>query len=54
MRKINLILGMLSLVALIVAPHLFKTYGVYLLTYWLVYVIANLGLNPIAAKTSTK
>lgn len=35
----------LSLAALVFAPVLLKTYGLYLLTLWLVYVIAALGLN---------
>lgn len=34
-----------ALAALLVAPALLKTYGLYLLTLWLVYVIAALGLN---------
>jgi branched-chain amino acid transport system permease protein len=34
-----------ALAALLVAPHLMKNYGIYLLTYWLVYVIATMGLN---------
>jgi branched-chain amino acid transport system permease protein len=54
MKKLPLALGLLSLAALIVAPHLFKTYGVYLLTYWLVYVIANLGLNLIVGYAGLK
>jgi branched-chain amino acid transport system permease protein len=35
----------LAMAALIVAPHFLKTYGLYLLTLWLVYIIAALGLN---------
>jgi len=35
----------LALVALIAAPAFLKTYGLYLLTLWLVYIIAALGLN---------
>ena len=38
------ILG-LALVAMLFAPTLLKTYGLYLLTLWLVYVIAAMGLN---------
>ena len=34
-----------SLAALLCAPLLLKTYGLYLLTLWLVYAIAALGLN---------
>ncbi len=29
----------------LLAPHLLKNYGVYLLTYWLVFVVATMGLN---------
>lgn len=54
MKKLHLALGLLSVIALIVAPHFFKTYGVYLLTYWLVYVIANLGLNLIVGYAGLK
>jgi branched-chain amino acid transport system permease protein len=35
----------LALIALLAAPAFLKTYGLYLLTLWLVYVIAALGLN---------
>ena len=34
-----------ALIAMLVAPALLKTYGLYLLTLWLVYVIAAMGLN---------
>ena len=34
-----------ALLALLAAPAFLKTYGLYLLTLWLVYVIAALGLN---------
>ena len=34
-----------ALVALLVAPHFLKSYGVYLLTYWLVFILATMGLN---------
>ncbi|WP_345796371.1 branched-chain amino acid ABC transporter permease [Castellaniella sp. MT123] len=54
MKKIHLILVAVSVVALIVAPHFFKTYGVYMLTYWLVYVVANLGLNLIVGYAGLK
>lgn len=35
----------LALLALLIAPALLKTYGLYLLTLWLVYIIAAFGLN---------
>ena len=34
-----------SLLVLLVAPHFLKSYGVYLLTYWLVFILAVMGLN---------
>ena len=40
----KILLGALALV-LLAAPPFLKGYGVYLLSYWLVYVIANMGLN---------
>ena len=45
MKKLSLALGVLALAALLVAPHFLKNYGVYLLTYWLVFIIATMGLN---------
>ncbi len=35
----------IALIAMLAAPAFLKTYGLYLLTLWLVYVIAALGLN---------
>ena len=35
----------LALAVMCVAPSLLKSYGLYLLTLWLVYVIAAMGLN---------
>ena len=40
-----------ALLALIAAPAFLKTYGLYLLTLWLVYVIAALGLNLTVVST---
>lgn len=54
MKRLHAALFLLALVALVAAPHFFKTYGVYLLTYWLVYVIANLGLNLIVGYAGLK
>ena len=34
-----------TLLVLMVAPHFLKSYGVYLLTYWLVFILAVMGLN---------
>jgi branched-chain amino acid transport system permease protein len=35
----------LAALLLLAAPPLLKSYGVYLFTYWLIYIIANMGLN---------
>ena len=44
MKKSTWVLGLLA-VGLLVAPQFLKNYGIYLLTYWLVFVIATMGLN---------
>jgi branched-chain amino acid transport system permease protein len=41
----NLLIGLLALAALLVGPPFLKNYGIYLVSYWLVFVIANMGLN---------
>lgn len=45
MKKTTLAAGVLGAVALLAAPHFLKNYGIYLLTYWLVYIVATMGLN---------
>lgn len=45
MKKTTLAAGVLCAVALLAAPHFLKNYGIYLLTYWLVYIVATMGLN---------
>ena len=45
MNKRNLVLALVALAALLVAPHFLKSYGLYLLTYWLVFILATMGLN---------
>jgi len=44
-RRVLLGLGALALLGAIATPPLLRNYGVYLFTYWLVYVIAAMGLN---------
>ncbi len=39
------IASLVLLAALLIAPPFLKNYGIYLLTYWLIYVIATMGLN---------
>jgi branched-chain amino acid transport system permease protein len=38
-------LAVVSAVLLLAVPHFLKNYGIYLLTYWLVFIIATMGLN---------
>lgn len=45
MKKLGLLLGLLGLAACVVVPTLLKSHGIYLFTYWLIYVIATMGLN---------
>jgi branched-chain amino acid transport system permease protein len=45
MNKRNLVLALVALAALLTAPHFLKSYGLYLLTYWLVFIVATMGLN---------
>ncbi|MFM9901793.1 MAG: branched-chain amino acid ABC transporter permease [Polaromonas sp.] len=44
-RKIAIISIAASAMLLLAMPQFLKNYGVYLLTYWLVFVIATMGLN---------
>jgi branched-chain amino acid transport system permease protein len=45
MRKLALFSILLGLMALVFVPTLLKNHGIYLFTYWLIYVIAAMGLN---------
>ena len=45
MRKLALLSILLGLLALVFVPTLLKNHGIYLFTYWLIYVIAAMGLN---------
>jgi len=45
MKKLAIFLGLLGLFACIFVPTLLKNHGIYLFTYWLIYVIATMGLN---------
>ncbi len=46
-------LALLAVAALVV-PHFLKSYGLYLLTYWLIYVMATMGLNLIVGYAGQK
>jgi branched-chain amino acid transport system permease protein len=45
MKKISLLFGLIALAVLIFLPGTLKNHGIYLFTYWLIYVIATMGLN---------
>jgi len=45
MKKLHLLGLACILVVMLAVPPLLKTYGVYLFTYWIVFVIATMGLN---------
>jgi branched-chain amino acid transport system permease protein len=45
MKRISIIVALLAGLGLLIAPQFLKSYGVYLLTYWLIFVIAVMGLN---------
>ena len=45
MKKLALLSTFLGLLALVFLPTLLKNHGIYLFTYWLIYVIAAMGLN---------
>ena len=43
--KISMVFAVLGALLVLVAPQFLKSYGVYLMTYWLVFIIATMGLN---------
>ena len=45
MKKLPLIIGLIAAAILLFAPPFLKNYGIYLLSYWLVFIIAAMGLN---------
>jgi branched-chain amino acid transport system permease protein len=45
MKKITTISIAISALLMIIAPQFLKNYGIYLLTYWLIFIIATMGLN---------
>lgn len=45
MKKTHLALLAVAAAALLIAPNFLKNYGIYLLSYWLVFIIATMGLN---------
>lgn len=45
MKALHLLLAAVVAAALLAAPHFLKSYGIYLLSYWLIYIVATMGLN---------
>lgn len=45
MKRTTLIAVAVATLLLLAAPQFLKNYGVYLLTYWLIFIIATMGLN---------
>ena len=45
MKKLTIPLLIVSALLLLAVPNFLKNYGVYLLTYWLVFILATMGLN---------
>ena len=46
MKKTHMMaLGIILLLLLLALPPLLKNYGIYLLSYWLVFILATMGLN---------
>ncbi len=54
MKRWNLAALALALVVLLVAPMGLKKYGLYLLSYWMVFVIATMGLNLVLGYAGQK
>jgi branched-chain amino acid transport system permease protein len=45
MKKLNLLMALVALAALVFVPHYLKNYGIHMFTTWLVFIIATMGLN---------
>jgi len=45
MKKSHLLAAAIAAVLLLATPQFLKNYGIYLLTYWLIFVLATMGLN---------
>lgn len=45
MKKLTFLLIVLSALFILLVPQFLKNYGIYLLTYWLIFIIATMGLN---------
>jgi branched-chain amino acid transport system permease protein len=54
LNKYQLALAAIALIVLIAAPMGLKKYGVYLLSYWMLFVIATMGLNLVLGYAGQK
>ena len=54
LKKQSLLLIAIAAALALISPHFLKNYGIYLLSYWLVYVIATMGLNLIIGYAGQK
>ena len=45
MKRNHLVMLVVGTLVMLALPNFLKNYGLYLLTYWLVYIIATMGLN---------
>jgi branched-chain amino acid transport system permease protein len=45
LSRLAMLFSALALALMLIAPHFLKSFGVYMLTYWLIFIIATFGLN---------
>jgi branched-chain amino acid transport system permease protein len=43
MKKLNIVLMVAIAALMLVVPQFLKNYGIYLLTYWLIFIIATMA-----------
>ena len=52
--KVTWTLTLMGVLLLLVMPQFLKNYGIYLLTYWLVFIVATMGLNLVVGYAGQK
>ena len=52
--KVTWTLTVMAMLLLLVMPQFLKNYGIYLLTYWLVFIVATMGLNLVVGYAGQK
>jgi branched-chain amino acid transport system permease protein len=45
MKKLHWILAIAFIAFMLIAPAFMKNYGIYMMSLWLVFVVATMGLN---------